>query len=79
MLINFYNNSEKTIETKETFADIVTESDKAIENFIIKKITSKFPDHIIFAEESNKGSSTFTDHPTWFIDPIDGTSNFASS
>jgi len=53
----------------------VTEADKAVEKLIIIKIKSKFPEHNIIAEESgnNEKKSDFT----WFIDPIDGTSNYS--
>lgn len=54
--------------------DIVTEADKKIENFIKEKIYNKFPEHKIIAEES-KLSSKKSDY-IWYIDPIDGTTNF---
>lgn len=55
--------------------DLVTEADTESEKVIIETIKKLFPDHSILAEESgwNKGE---TDHQ-WFIDPLDGTTNFA--
>jgi fructose-1,6-bisphosphatase/inositol monophosphatase family enzyme len=67
---------EKSIEHKGK-VDLVTKTDKEIENFIIDSIKKDFPTHSFLAEESYKGGSyNFTDNPTWIIDPIDGTTNF---
>jgi myo-inositol-1(or 4)-monophosphatase len=54
--------------------DIVTKTDIEIENFIKQEITKKFPSHYIVAEESFK-SNVDADN-VWYIDPIDGTTNF---
>jgi myo-inositol-1(or 4)-monophosphatase len=56
--------------------DIVTEADYLSEHAITKIIKEKFPDHQIYAEEKKD----YTDIPSsfiWFIDPLDGTTNFA--
>lgn len=55
--------------------DLVTNIDRQSENYLIERIEAEYPDHIIFAEESGE---TFgdADH-RWYIDPIDGTVNFA--
>lgn len=55
--------------------NLVTEADKAVDEFLVKTIRSNFPDHSILTEESGtlEGSSDYK----WIIDPIDGTSNFA--
>ncbi len=55
--------------------NLVTEADKAVDEFIVKTIRSNFPDHSILSEESGaiEGSGEYK----WIIDPIDGTSNFA--
>ncbi len=54
--------------------DLVTESDRKIEDFIISEIYKRFPSHDIFGEETGKTSngSEFC----WVIDPIDGTTSF---
>ncbi len=63
--------------TKKGENDLVTQIDKASERLIIREIKSAFPDHSIIAEESSFketliGSSKYI----WFIDPLDGTTNF---
>lgn len=55
--------------------DIVTTIDKEAENFLIGEIQRRFPGHRIVAEES--GSLAGEDEHCWYVDPIDGTVNFA--
>lgn len=67
------------IDTKASFADLVTETDKAVEAFLFGEIGKKFPSHKTIGEESASDGSAkcvWTDAPTWIIDPIDGTMNF---
>jgi len=66
------------VTTKSSATDLVTETDKAVEDLLIKSISNKFPDHQFIGEESVAAGkrSPFTDSPTWIIDPIDGTTNF---
>jgi len=57
--------------------DLVTQTDKEVEDFIINSIKQEYPNHCFLAEESYDGLSyNLTDEPTWIIDPIDGTTNF---
>ncbi len=56
---------------------VLTEADLFIGSYIIKQIEKTFPSHNIIDEEAgviNKNSEY-----TWVIDPVDGTSNFASA
>jgi len=55
--------------------DLVTEADRNAERLIVERITSRFPAHAIVAEEGGgrDGSSEYR----WFVDPLDGTTNFA--
>ena len=55
--------------------DLVTEIDHQSEAFLLGEVRRQFPDHHIFAEESGiiQGS---IDH-IWYIDPLDGTVNYA--
>ncbi|XP_072027363.1 inositol monophosphatase 1-like [Amphiura filiformis] len=71
----------KATETKEHNADLVTETDKLVEDIIIKSLKEKYPTHSFIGEESTaaSGKRTLTTNPTWIIDPIDGTTNFVHS
>jgi myo-inositol-1(or 4)-monophosphatase len=57
-------------------ADFVTAADTAVQDFLYRELAACFPDDAFFGEE---GSEPRIDpaRPTWVIDPIDGTSNFA--
>lgn len=55
--------------------DIVTEVDHLAEDFLIGEIRQRYPNHAIFSEES--GSLAGDSRHTWYIDPIDGTVNYA--
>src|SRR5277367_3846396 len=56
-------------------ADLVTEADRASEKLIVERLRSHFPAHAIVAEEGGgqEGSSEYR----WYVDPLDGTTNFA--
>jgi myo-inositol-1(or 4)-monophosphatase len=56
--------------------DIVTEADKKIEKYLIKKLYTKYPKFDIVSEEYNS-KKELTEN-CFIIDPIDGTKNFAS-
>lgn len=57
-------------------ADIVTETDRAVEAFIHARLAEHYPDCAFVGEESYAPGVSITDKPTFVIDPIDGTSNF---
>ena len=64
------------IETKSNAADLVTNMDREIEQFLIGKIKETFPNHNILGEEGYGDEITSSDGVVWLIDPIDGTMNF---
>ncbi len=57
-------------------SNLLTKADLGSEQLIVNLIKENFPDHNIIAEENNKTDldSLFT----WVIDPLDGTTSFAS-
>jgi myo-inositol-1(or 4)-monophosphatase len=55
--------------------DLVTEVDHQSEAYLIGRIKSQFSDHHILAEES--GETTGDRDHVWYIDPLDGTVNYA--
>jgi myo-inositol-1(or 4)-monophosphatase len=56
-------------------SDLVTEADRRSETLIVERLRSYFPDHAIVAEEGG-GQKTGSDY-CWYVDPLDGTTNFA--
>jgi myo-inositol-1(or 4)-monophosphatase len=56
-------------------ADLVTAADKAAEKLIADRIGEHFPGHDLYGEEGTR-TNTGSDY-RWYIDPLDGTTNFA--
>lgn len=57
--------------------DLVTEADLASEKAILGIVTSELSNIAVMAEESKSDYSATMTGPTWVIDPLDGTTNFA--
>jgi myo-inositol-1(or 4)-monophosphatase len=55
--------------------DLVTAADRASEQLIMKRLKERFPEHGIFAEEG--GRAEMHASLRWYVDPLDGTTNFA--
>lgn len=64
------------ISLKKNAADIVTEIDVMIEAHVREVIEANFPGHNFVGEEM--GGHYESDMPSWYLDPIDGTTNFAN-
>jgi myo-inositol-1(or 4)-monophosphatase/deoxyribonuclease-2 len=64
------------ISLKQNPADIVTEIDVMIEAHVREVIAANFPGHNFVGEEM--GGKFAADVPSWYLDPIDGTTNFAN-
>ena len=61
---------------KTNAGDIVTRIDLLIETHVREVIRANFPGHNFLGEEF--GGETMADVPTWYLDPVDGTTNFAN-
>ena len=72
----YYSSPTSTeIDHKSSGIDLVTQYDRRAEELIVTALRAAFPDHGLVGEE---GGGTATDAPyVWYIDPIDGTTNFA--
>jgi myo-inositol-1(or 4)-monophosphatase len=58
-------------------ADWVSDADHEAEKVIVAELRRAFPDHAIAAEESDWGGPTPDQaEVTWYIDPLDGTTNY---
>ena len=55
--------------------DLVTEVDHQSEKFLLGEIQKDFPGHHIFSEET--GIIQGNDEDVWYVDPLDGTVNYA--
>src|SRR3954462_15664216 len=60
--------------TKSTLTDLVTVFDKAAETTIVAGLAAARPDDAVVGEEGTDRAGT--SGISWFVDPIDGTTNF---
>lgn len=68
--------SIKTWKVKTSPGDIVTEADHAVEDLVLARLADEFPSHNLLTEERGWVRSD-PEQPTWILDPLDGTRNFA--
>ena len=64
------------IRTKSDRTDLVTEYDEKSERLIRDRIAQRLPGHDVIGEEG-QGPSDAGKRMVWYVDPIDGTTNFA--
>ncbi|MEO7060981.1 MAG: inositol monophosphatase [Lapillicoccus sp.] len=63
------------VRTKAHAADPVTDIDVATEQAVRDHLAVSFPDHVVVGEEFGGRAAA---GPTWYCDPVDGTTNLAS-
>ncbi len=66
------------VEQKGTI-DFVTDTDRAVEVFATERLRAEFPDHLVVGEEASGAAIArpADDQYAWYLDPLDGTTNFA--
>lgn len=57
--------------------DLVTEADRASEKLVVERLKNHFPSHSVLGEEG--GMRDNASEFCWYVDPLDGTTNFAHS
>jgi myo-inositol-1(or 4)-monophosphatase len=73
LLIDYFHQHVK-IEYKGA-VDLVTVADRKSEALILERIRKQFPTHDVLGEEGTR-IETGSDYK-WYVDPLDGTTNFA--
>jgi myo-inositol-1(or 4)-monophosphatase len=73
-LLSKYFERRVTFELKGEH-DLVTEADRASEQLVVERLSAHFPSHSIVAEEG--GGHLGPSEYCWYVDPLDGTTNFA--
>jgi myo-inositol-1(or 4)-monophosphatase len=76
VILEWYE-KELDLQTKSSEFDLVTQADKAAEALIVERIHRRYPASAILAEEA--GEIARESEHRWIIDPLDGTTNFASA
>jgi len=76
ILMKLYGNvKEEYKDNNFDVGSLVTEADIKSEKKIIEILGDKFPTHSIYSEE--RGMINKNSNYTWYVDPLDGTSNFS--
>ena len=73
LLLHYFHQRVK-IEYKGD-VDLVTVADRSSEKLIVERVRAAWPDHDIVGEEGTR-QETGAEY-RWYIDPLDGTTNFA--
>jgi myo-inositol-1(or 4)-monophosphatase len=73
LLREFYHRGVRTEYKGDV--DLVTEADRASETLIVARLNAAFPTHGIYGEEGTR--SGLDAEYRWYVDPLDGTTNFA--
>jgi len=66
-----------SLERKSTSIDLVTEYDTMAEKLVVSTLEKAYPDHGIVAEEGSSRECRSAQGYRWYVDPLDGTNNFA--
>jgi myo-inositol-1(or 4)-monophosphatase len=72
LLLSFFG--KVAIEYKGD-VDLVTQADRSSEKLIVERVRAQWPEHDLLGEEGSR-RETGSDF-RWYIDPLDGTTNFA--
>jgi len=73
LLRGFYHGGVRTEYKGDV--DLVTEADRASEKLIVQRLREQLPGHGVYGEEGAR--SALDAEFRWYIDPLDGTTNFA--
>ncbi len=73
-LLRENQSGRRSIHYKAGAGNLVTDMDRASEELIVSALQREFPDHAIVAEE--RGATGDSPH-RWYVDPLDGTTNYA--
>ncbi len=74
IIMRFYSRLENLKVMSKGHNDYVSEADQQAESIIKEVLTKSYPEYKITAEES--GSNEIKSEYEWFVDPLDGTTNF---
>lgn len=72
MALGWYHRGVEAEEKRSR--DLVSEADRAVERYIVARLTEAFPEDSVVGEEGS--SHDVPGSRRWYVDPIDGTTNF---
>ncbi len=65
--------------SKSSVFDFATETDREVEAYLVAALGEAFPQHHVVGEEGGDAGAPAGADWHWYVDPIDGTSNYASA
>lgn len=71
-----FRSPQLRMDTKTTQYDVVTEVDKACEDYLVREISKRYPEHSIIGEETGKHVHEGAEWE-WVVDPLDGTNSYS--
>lgn len=72
----YFRGDDLSITTKSNVSDVVTRADRQSEEYIVRMIAERYPDHAVLGEEGGSRGAAGSEY-RWVIDPLDGTTNFS--
>ncbi len=72
--LTYFNDLKNVEVNKKSPRDFVTAADVAVEEFLKKTLTEKYPEFGFWGEESGQSDNQTN---RWIVDPIDGTHSFS--
>lgn len=69
-------NGDFTVRDKAGMANFVTDNDVRIQKYLIRELEKLYPDYGFFGEEETERNDHRTTGLCFYIDPIDGTTNY---
>lgn len=76
VILSYYGH-EKTIDTKSSTVDLVTNVDQEADELIRRILSERCPEDTLITEESFEEADTVDLASAWVVDPLDGTTNYA--
>jgi myo-inositol-1(or 4)-monophosphatase len=77
LMAGWETGARPTIDFKSEDINLVTEFDKRSEALIVQRLAAAFPDDRVVAEEGTTHGTERAGQRIWYVDPLDGTTNFA--
>jgi myo-inositol-1(or 4)-monophosphatase len=79
VLLERYGRLTRGEISRKSRRELVTEADRDSERLLLARLAEAFPDHAVVAEEGGRGEHEAGERPTWFVDPLDGTTNYVQN
>jgi myo-inositol-1(or 4)-monophosphatase len=76
LMEHFGHIARSDVGSKSAARDLVTKADVASERAVVAVLRRECPEHAIEAEEEVRDKPRAEDELRWFVDPLDGTTNF---